>query len=112
MSEEKINWDEAVSSDGFVTLKTEEQKVLVLRDWALKKVEKFDKEQIEFQAVVVEEDGEKLKGEKLFTTTSKRLKKKLRPIFENKKKDEVVKISVMKVGEQFNTQYSVKEITE
>jgi len=108
---EEINWDEAVSSSGFVRLETDKEKRLTLTNFELNEVEKFGEKNIEFSADVLEEDGEPVK-EKKFTATSRRLKKKLRPIFENKDPTSKVKLSILKVGEQFSTQYSVKEITE
>ena len=111
MSEESINWDEATASAGFVKLEPETEKVLVITNAQLVKVEKFGSEQIEFQADVISEDGEEVK-EKQFTTSSKRLKQKLRPIFENKEATDKVKFSIIMIGEKFNTQYSVKEIKE
>ena len=67
--------------------------------------------EVEFTSDVVEEDGKTMDGKK-FNTTSKRLKKKLRPIFEDKEPTDKVKLTILKVGEQFNTQYSVKEVKE
>ena len=110
MSEENITWDEATASDGFIKLEADKEKILLLKNFKLVKVDKFNKEQIEFQADVVEEDGKKVE-DKLFTTSSKRLKSKLRPLFEDKKAEDQVKISILKVGDRFDTQYSVKVIT-
>ena len=108
MSEEKITWDEAVSSSGFIKLETDTQKTLVCKNPVLMKVEKFGDTVIEFQANVEEEDGKAC--DKMFTTSSKRLKSKLRPIFESVKAGEAVKLSVLKVGDKFDTQYSVKRL--
>jgi hypothetical protein len=108
MSEEQITWDDAVSSSAFVRLETDTQKVLTCKNPQLVKVEKFGDEVIEFQADVEEEDGNACG--KLFTTSSKRLKSKLRPIFENVKPGEIVKLSILKVGDKFDTQYSVKKL--
>jgi len=105
---EEVNWDEAVASSGFIRLEQDESKELVLTNWKIQKVEKFGETQIEFSADCVEEDGEVV--EKLFNTSSNRLKRKLRPIFEGKDNGDKVKISVLKVGDKFDTQYSVKEL--
>lgn len=109
---ENISWDEATQNSGFVVLKADEQKTLKLSNWKFEKRApdtKIAANEIEFVADVLEEDGETVEG-KTFNTTSKRLKQKLRPIFEDKKSEEVVTISILRVGEQFNTQYSCKEI--
>lgn len=108
------NWDEATSSADYVSLKTDVEKVLVLTNYRLEKRtadSPIAPNEVEFIAEVVEEDNKPVE-EKQFTTTSKRLKKKLRDIFENKDPTEKVKLSILKVGEQFNTQYSVKEIKD
>lgn len=97
-----ITWDEATSSSGFVKFEAEETKILKITNWKLEKIEKFNKEQIELVADVLEEDGETV--EKKFTTTSNRLKKKLRPLLETKKPEETITISVLKVGDKYDTQ--------
>ena len=107
----EISWEEATSSNGFVKIEPEKEKKLKVKNFRFEKIDKFGNEQIEFQADVVEEDGESVK-DKLFTTTSRRLKAKLRPVFEDKKPDSVVTFSVMAVGEGFSVQYSVKELVD
>ncbi|QDP57878.1 MAG: hypothetical protein Unbinned1693contig1002_22 [Prokaryotic dsDNA virus sp.] len=107
----EISWDEAVASSGFVSLESDNEKKLVITNWRLEEVEKFGSKEIELQADVVQEDGEVVK-EKLFTTTSKRLKKKLRPILEGKDAKTNVSVSILKVGDKYDTQYSVKELAE
>jgi tartrate dehydratase beta subunit/fumarate hydratase class I family protein len=57
---------------------------------------------------VTEEDGQPCN--KIFETTSARLKAKLRPILENKSPDSKVKVVITKVGDKKDTQYSVKEL--
>jgi len=111
MTDEKITWDDAIASAGFVKLVEGEPKELVLTNHRLEEVDKFGEKQIEFQAEVLFEDNEPC-TEKVFTTTSKRLKTKLRPIFENKASTNKSKITIMMVGEKFNTQYSVKELKD
>lgn len=108
----EISWDEATKSGMFVELKEDTLKVLVITDWKFEKRgadAKIAPGEIEFKAKVVEEDGQASSG-KLFTTTSKRLKTKLRPILEGKESSGTVKLSLLKVGERFDTQYSVKEL--
>lgn len=109
MAEEiEVSWDEALSSGNWVSLEQDEAKVVTITEWKLVKLEKFGAETVELQAKAVEEDGEVV--DKEFTTTSNRLKKKLKDILSDRKPEEKVKLSIMKVGEKFNTQYSVKEI--
>jgi len=108
---EEISWDDATTSSGFVTLKQDESKELVVTNYRFEKLEKFGTEQVEFQVDVLFEDGKPC-DEKVFTTSSNRLKKKLRPIFETKTNEDKVKLTIMMVGEKFNTQYSVKEIVD
>ena len=108
---ENISWDEATQNAGFVVIKPETEKVITLTNWRFEKKDMSSKiapGEIEFVADCIEDDGEAV--EKVFSTTSKRLKAKLRPIFEDKDNTESVKITILRVGEQFNTQYSVKEI--
>ena len=109
--EKKITWDDAIASSGYVSLPEGETKKLVLTNWTFEEVDKFDKKVIEFQAEVLFEDGESCK-EKTFTTSSNRLKKKLRPIFEKKSSTDKVKITIIRVGDKFDTQYSVKELKD
>lgn len=116
MAEEKnnISWEEATKSSGFVSLDPDQEKKVKLTNWRFEKRPSdanIAPNEIEFIADVTEEDGESTE-EKLFTTTSKRLKQKLRPIFEGKNPTDVVALSVLRVGESFNTQYSCKEFTE
>ena len=108
---ENINWDEATSSGNFVSLKSDTQKVLKITNWRAEKRPmdaKVAAGEIEFLADCVEEDG--VVCDKVFSTTSNRLKKKLRAILETKQPTSIVKLSILRVGEQFNTQYSVKEL--
>ena len=111
---EKINWDEATQNKGFISLVVDEPKVLKLTNWRFEKKPRDSNiaaGEIEFIADAIEEDGE-LVSDKLFTTISKRLKQKLRPIFEDKKTSDEVTINILRIGEQFNTQYSVKEVIQ
>ena len=108
MTDKEISWDEAISSGAFVTIPADEQKVLKIKDWKLVKTEKFGEQVSEFQSTCVEEDGKPV--DKQFTTTSNRLKKKLRVILEGKDPKTLIKFSVLKVGDKFDTQYSVKFI--
>ena len=109
MAQDEITWDDAIVSGKFVKLVAEEPKKLKLGVWGFQEVEKFGDKKVEFEAEVLEEDGEVM-TDKVFTTTSARLKKKLRPIFENRDKAKSVTISIIMIGEGFDTQYSVKEV--
>lgn len=113
MTEEKITWDDALKNANFVTLETDKEKIVVVTNWGFER-RALDapvaKGMVEFKADCIEEDGESI--EKQFAYTSKRLIEKLRPIFENRPSTDKIKISVLRIGNQFNTQYSVREITE
>ena len=109
---EDINWDEAVATNGFVALEVDKEKVLLLTNVQLIKRPadaKIAAGEIEFTSDVVEEDGVPV-TDKQFTTTSKRLETKLRPIFEGKDATARTKLSILRVGETFQTQYSVKTL--
>ena len=110
MAEENVTWDDAISSGAYVKLVEGETKVLKMTNWKLEKVDKFGSEQVELSADVLMEDGEQV--EKEFSTTSNRLKGKLRPILEGKDKTGIVEVSLIKIGTQFDTQYAVKEVKE
>ena len=110
MAEENITWDDAISSGAFIKLKEGESKVLKITNWKLEKVDKFGAEQVELSADVLLEDGQQV--EKEFSTTSNRLKSKLRPILEGKDKTGMITVSIIKVGDKFDTQYAVKEVKE
>lgn len=108
---EQASWDEATSGKGFVVFETDAEKKLVITNWRNEKSQKFNKDVIEFVSDVIEEDG-RVVVDKKFTTLSNRLKSKLRPILESKKPTDKVKLSVLKVGDRFETQYSVKELRD
>ena len=106
----EVSWDEAVANAGFVTFEEGTPKIIRIINWKLIKVDKFKKEQVEFQADCIEEDGEKV--DKQFTTVSNRLKTKLRTLLEDKTQAVGAVISVIKVGDKFDTQYSVKLVED
>lgn len=112
MTEENITWDEALKGSGkYVSFKADEQKTVVLTNWKFEQNPKDAKVaagQIALKADVTEEDGEAC--EKILDISSTRLKKKLRPILESKSPTTKVKVSILKVGDKYDTQYSVKEI--
>lgn len=111
MEEQKqiVTWNDLVSSN-FVRLETDKRKVLVLKDWKLEKVKRFEKELVKFSAEVVEEDGVVLQEKKRFETTSNRLKLKLRLLFENEKLENHVKLAITRFGEKFSTYYGVEKL--
>lgn len=97
----------------FVKLETDAEKVLVLGNPKIeKKVFKEGEEpKLELSFEVVEEDGRKWdKDEKVFSTTSRRLQQKLKPIFEGEERAVAKKLSITRVGEGFDTRYIVKEL--
>lgn len=106
--EEIVSWDEALTSGNWIKLEQDETKVVKITNWKLVKLEKFGQEQVEFQSDVLEEDGKEV--EKFFTTTSNRLKTKLKGVLVERKPTEEVKLSVLKVGDKFSVQYSIKEV--
>lgn len=108
---ELVNWDRATESDRFVRLVAKEEKILLLTNYTLNEVEKFGKKVIEFKAVVLVEDGEDCK-EKWFTTISRKLKAELRPIFEMREPQEAVIVSILKLGDKYNTNYIVRELND
>ena len=112
MADEKtVSWDEAITGGNFVKLEEDEMKKLTIKNWKLVEVEKeFNSKKeikIEFQSNVVKEDD--VVVEKFFNTTSNRLKKKLREVLENKDPTKEISISVIRVGDKFNTNYSIRE---
>jgi len=113
MPEEQITWDDAVKVGNFVTFEEGVPKELVLTNVELVREPRFDN-QILFQADVIEEDGEEVEigqGQlRQLRTASARLKRKLRPIFENRDPTDKVRVRIIKVGEGFDTQYNVKEL--
>jgi len=111
MTDEKIvSWDEAVQSGNFVKFEEDDQKTIVIKNWKLVEVEKeFNNKKemkIEFQSDCVKENGKDV--EKVFNTTSNRLKKKLREILEKKDSSKETEISILLIGKAFDTRYSVK----
>lgn len=107
---EEVTWDEAFTGGKYVKLETDEPKVVHIKDWKLMKEEKFGEQVVEFQAVCTEEDGETV--DKMFCSSSKRLKTKLRPLTEKADKEKGINLSIIRVGEKYDTQYSVKEVKE
>jgi len=118
MTGETIPWDDAIDTGNFVKFKKDPDdkageeylpKIIVITNWDFVEVDKFGKKQIEFTADCIEDDGEKT-SEKTFSTMSSRFKTKLRPILETRDNTDRVTLNILKMGEKFDTKYSVKEI--
>ena len=111
MTDKEVSWDEAISGGNFIKLEEGEMKNLTIKEWKLVEVEKefnnVKDMKIEFQSTVVEEDGNKV--DKIFNTTSNRLKKKLREVLEKLDSTKETKISVIRVGDKYNTNYSIRK---
>jgi|TARA_R100000501_G_C2625522_1_gene118971 hypothetical protein len=106
MESTELNWDEVTLGGKFVTLSQDERKLLVIKNWKLERVNKWGEEQIEFSCDVVEED--EVECEKVWTTTSKRLMSKLKPVLLDRAKDTEVRLSVKKIGDKFDTVYDIE----
>lgn len=110
---ETDKWNAATQTNSiYVSLNEDEMKTIKITDWSLDFVEKvFDgktTKRWELRALCLEEDGEHV--DKWFNTSSKRLMEKLKPILASHKTTDVVTLSLIKVGEKFETNYSVKEV--
>jgi hypothetical protein len=111
--EEEITWDAAVRAGNYVTFEEGIPKELVLTNVQLVREPRFDN-QVMFQADVVEEDGKPAITQagqiRQLRTASARLKRRLRPIFENKSATDRTRVVITKAGEGFDIQYTVREI--
>ena len=120
IEDREVPWDEAVSSGNYVKWNkikegVYEPTVIKIKNWKNTETTKAyrgnePKRVVEFSADVVEEGGKIV--EKTFTTTSDRLKSCLRDILIERSPSEIVKLSILPVGEDFNRNYAVKEIKE
>jgi len=116
--EEEIGtWDEAIQIGNFVKIEEDKRKVLKITKWKLvKKLKQFESDEspvarYEFIASVLEEDGKPV-SDRMMSSTSNRMKLKLRPILEGKDANSVVKIGIIKMGSGYDTKYSIEEIVE
>jgi len=98
-----INWGEFRTD--FVKLETGTAKKLKLTNWS--QGTWFDKPGLRFD--VQEEDSKP--ASKMFSTTSKRLIRALRPIIEKaeKQRRNVISVSILRIGEGLDTLYEVRE---
>lgn len=107
----EANWD-SIGGD-YLKLEKDKAKLLLIIDWKLEHIKKFKdehgnlKEQIEFSARVLSEDGKP--ADKIFTTTSFNALKGLKEVLINKKNTEPVLIRIKKIGEGKSTVYDIEE---
>lgn len=113
MTQQELNWDaydkEVKEASKFVKFKAGEDITLELTNWRTEKV--MEKQGLKFDVIGV--DGEPSQGKSL-ETESRRLISLLRPIIDKAKKDnkDIVTVRITPVGESFDRQYAVKEITK
>lgn len=112
----KIDWTEFEGN--YVALEADTAKTLVLTNWRQETKTFQDDENVAVVFDVVEEDGknvweENAKNRRQFSSSSRRLVRKIKPIIQKAEEDnrEKLKISVMRVGEKFETQYAVKDLS-
>jgi len=105
----EVSWNEAIEDSEFVKFEDEKPKTLVISNWRLVEVVKeFNGQKevkIEFQSTVTELNGTPCV--KTFNTVSNRLKTKLKQVLEDKDPSQKIKLSIIKLGDKFNTNYSV-----
>lgn len=109
-----VNPFDQISGD-YIRLERDKAKILIMANWKIKKIKKFKddkgelKEQLEFTADVLHEDGQPCK--KIFTTTSYNCMKGLKEIFSKNYPDTAkpVKIRIKKIGEGKSTIYDIEE---
>ena len=110
-TETKLNWDD-VGGD-YVKLDKDKAKMLLIVDWSLERVKKFKdddgnlKEQIEFSAKVLSEDGKPASN--IFTTTSINALKGLKEVLLEKDEHTPVMLRIKKIGEGKSTVYDIEE---
>lgn len=109
--EQVVGWDDAIETGDFVQFESGKTKKLLINGWKLVKCKKTfgdnTEERVEFRSLVLQEDGKKV--EKEFNTVSNRLKAELKKVLENKDpQQDVVALSIIKVGESFDTKYAVE----
>ena len=110
-----IDWDNAIDGGNFVKLEEDKPVELVITNWRVEEEEKDFKGKKEmkkeFKSDLLEKDGQKVTGI-VFNTTSNRLKTKLKFVIGDRDSKETIKLSVMKVGSEFSTNYSVRELKD
>jgi len=119
----RLSWEQMeVRGSSFVKFEADTEKVLTLTKWEM--VEKEDRftpgeQKLYFIAEVSEEDGEVM--EKVLESPSARLRSKLAAVLKGKATQgdggvytpaSPVKVSIMKTGDKFNTNYVCKLVGE
>ncbi len=90
---QEATWTDATESK-YVRLEENVKKMMVLTNYRLSRVRKFDEDRIEFQAQVVNEDGEAC--DKIFSTVSAPLMRELRPFFDEKNPGNAIELIILK----------------
>ena len=109
----QTTWDaydqEVAQASKFVKFKAGEEITLELSNWKVEKV--MDKIGINFNVIGI--DGQPAK-DKMLGTESRRLISLLRPIIAKAEKDnkEIITVKITPVGESFDRQYAVKDLTQ
>lgn len=110
ITETKASWDDI--DEGYVKLERDKAKMLLIVDWVLQHIKKFRdeqgnlREQIEFSATVLSEDGQPAK--KIFTTTSFSALKGLKIALKDKNPSIPVMLRIKKMGEGVKTIYDIE----
>lgn len=95
----------------FIKLPQEEARVMLLANPGQVQKEFGGEKTYFLEFDVLELDGDKFEeGEKTFSTSSNRLAQRLKPIVKKIKADGSQKVSIMKVGDKFDTNYVVKYV--
>lgn len=112
----KIDWTEFEGN--YVVLEQDTAKTLILTNWRQEMKTFQDDESVAVAFDTVEEDGknvweENAKNRRQFSSSSRRLIKKVKPIIQKAEEEnrDKIKISIMRVGEKFETQYAVKDLS-
>lgn len=110
----EVTWDEALKGQSdFLKLETGKRVSVAITDWTIvqEEVKKYQSEETEikpvFKARVVGYEG--ASADMKINTPSKRLMGALRPHLEGVSTDEVVFVSIKKIGEATDTNYDVEE---
>jgi hypothetical protein len=111
-TETKVTWDDIGGE--YVKLEKDKAKILVIIDWSLAHVRKFKdektgefKDQIEFSAKVLSEDGKP--ASKVFSTTSFNAQMGLKEVLKDKDGTKPVCLRIKKIGEGKQTVYDIEE---
>lgn len=108
--EQEITFADAAKMGKYVKLVKGQEKQITCTNWGLRSTDKFGETTIEFYCDVIKEDGKDCE-DKIFNNSSKRLRVLLEPIFTGQPKNAVITLSITMAGEQFATQYVVRQLT-